>query len=176
MANYSHCAVPHGVYPCQGEDTWCAIAIFTDEEWKAFCEATGNTDLISDPRFADLTDRKSNETILNELVSQWTRTRTAEEVMNTLQEAGIAAGVVSNAKTIIEDPHLWEAGFLKEMEHPEMGQCLHPNWPIRFSKTPARFDHAPLFGEHTECICRNILGMGEEEFLELVREDVLQLG
>ena len=34
MGNRDPGAAPHGVYPCQGDDRWIAIACFTDEEWE----------------------------------------------------------------------------------------------------------------------------------------------
>ena len=40
--NKSNRTAPHGVYRCKGDDRWCAIAVYTDEEWESFCRAVGN--------------------------------------------------------------------------------------------------------------------------------------
>lgn len=174
--NYSDYAAPHGVYPCQGEDRWCAIAIFSDEEWKAFCQVIGNPESAYDSRFVDFTSRKKNEEELNLLVSNWTRNHSAEEVVNILQKVGVAAGVVQGARELLEDPQLKQQGYLQELEHPEIGPYLQPNWPIKLAKTPLAFRPAPCFGEHTEYVCHQILGMSEAEITELITADVLQLG
>ena len=34
--NRVHYAAPHGCYACAGADEWCAIAVFSDEEWRSF--------------------------------------------------------------------------------------------------------------------------------------------
>ena len=176
IGNSSPYAAPHGVYPCKGEDRWCAVAVWTQEEWRQLCHAIDSPDLVDDPRFVDLNSRKRNEESLNEVVSRWTRDRSPYAVMNTLQEVGIAAGVVQSARDLVEDPQLTHQGFLQELEHPEMGLYLESNWPIRFSKTPAEFSHAPLMGEHTEYVCREILGMPEEEIAELLISEAIFVG
>ena len=53
-------ACPHGVFPCQGEDRWCAIAVFTENEWQAFCSAIGDPDWTKDNRFATLKRQELN--------------------------------------------------------------------------------------------------------------------
>ena len=54
LGNRSRAAAPHGCYRCQGEDRWCAIAVFTDAEWESFCGVVGRPEWKTDPRFATL--------------------------------------------------------------------------------------------------------------------------
>jgi benzylsuccinate CoA-transferase BbsF subunit len=82
-------AAPHGVFPCIGEDRWCAIGVFTDEEWEAFCHAIGDPAWTKESRFNTLNSRKENEEALEELVAKWTKQHSAEEVMQILQAASI---------------------------------------------------------------------------------------
>jgi len=51
---------PHGVYPCHGRDQWVAIAVGSDEEWQAVCQAIGNPELATNPRFADPIERRQH--------------------------------------------------------------------------------------------------------------------
>ncbi|GAG07423.1 unnamed protein product, partial [marine sediment metagenome] len=95
-------AAPHGAYRCQGDDRWCVIAVFSDAEWRAFCQAISDPQWCHDERFATLQERKQNEDELDRLIEGWTSGRTAEEVMETLQAAGVAAGVVQNARDVLE--------------------------------------------------------------------------
>ena len=87
--------------------------------------------------------------------------------MALMQGAGIAAGVVQNAKDLCEDPQLRHRDFFWVMNHKEMGEFTHLGEPAVLSETPARPRMpAPCLGEHTEYICKEFLGMGDEEFVE----------
>ena len=95
--------------------------------------------------------------------------------MSLLQAAGVAAGAVQTTQDLLErDPHIRHRGYFQELEHPEMGTCLVHNWPIKLSRTPAQLRQAPILGEHTEYICREILHMSDEEFLDLLTAGVLE--
>jgi crotonobetainyl-CoA:carnitine CoA-transferase CaiB-like acyl-CoA transferase len=85
-------AAPHGAFRCKGDDAWCAIAVFTDEEWRAFCRAIGDPEWTKDARFATPRSRKENEDELDKRVEEWTSIRTTGDAMQTLQKAGMPAG------------------------------------------------------------------------------------
>ena len=92
-----------------------------------------------------------------------------------MQTAGVCAGMVQDARDLMEnDPQLNERGFLLSMEHPVLGVCSHPTPPYKLSKTKARIKTAPCLGEHTDYICTKLLGMSDEDFVELLQEGVLQ--
>lgn len=171
--NASPCAAPHGTYPCLGEDRWCAIAVFDDVEWQGLCKAMGKEDLVRDPRFATLSDRKKNEAELNKLVEEWTLGIDAYEVMARLQIVGVPAGVVINNSDLFEDPQLKERECFWMMDHSVLGPYPHPSPSFKLSKTLAQPRMAaPRLGEHTEFICKHILNMSDGEFEQLLREDV----
>jgi len=168
-------AAPHGVYRCKGEDRWCAIAVFTDEEWQRFCDIIGKPRLATDARFATLIARKENEEELNHLVEEWTTNQTAEEVMARLQSSGIAAGFVADAEDLIQDPQLKHNQRFWLLEHPEIGPTYHFGHPFFLSRTPAQSrSPSPCLGEHTEYVCKEILNMDDTEFVDLLNEKVLQ--
>src|SRR5262249_43593501 len=161
-------AAPHGVFPCAGEDRWCAITVFGDGEWTAFCKAIGDPAWTRDARFCDSTARKAHESELEEYVADWTRVRTAEEVMETLQQAGVAAGVVETAREVMDvDPQLRARGWHIPIEHPVLGVMGHPVPPYRLLGTAAQVGTAPLIGEHNFMICTDLLGISVDEFVEL---------
>jgi len=168
-------AAPHGAYRCQGDDRWCVIAVLSDEQWQALCRAMGDPHWCHEERFATLHGRKENEDELDRLVEGWTSTRTAEEVMQTLQTAGVAAGVVQNARDTLEnDPHLEARGYYAYLDHPEAGRTAYDGPGFRLSKTPGKLQSpAPMMGEHTDYVCREVLGMDDEEIAQLVMAGVL---
>ncbi len=165
------CAAPHGVFPCKGNDRWCAIGVFTEEEWEAFCHVMGDPPWTKEPRFKDLHARKANEALLEEYVSEWTRLHSAETVMEKMQAAGIPAGVTQTMEDLLEhDPQMKERDFLIPLEHPVIGIHGHPTPPYKLSKTKAQIKTAPCLGEHTHYVCTRILGMSDEEFIELLQD------
>ncbi len=174
MGNRSPYAAPHGCYPCKGNDEWCAIAVFTDEEWHNFCNAIGNPAWTKDPKFANLQNRLKNVAELDEHIKEWISTLDAYVVMETLQAAGVAAGVIQRAPDTLADPQLRWLGSIVELEHPVAGARLYPGVPFRMSgASPMTSTPAPLLGQHTEEICRELLKMPDEEIQQLVKEDIL---
>ena len=130
-------AAPHNTYPCKGEDRWCVIAVFTDEEWKSLARCMGREDLIADPRFATIPARKANEEALDKEVEKWTSQLDAYEVFHTLQKKGVQAGVVQTMEDLFEhDPQLKHRKFWAPTDHPEVGRVHAEGPPFAFSKTP----------------------------------------
>ena len=164
-------AVPHGVYPCKGNDRWCAIAVFNDGEWASLCEAIGNPSWAKLAKFSTAEERKQNEDELDDLISRWTIERSPHEVMRILQEKGVAAGAAQNAQDIFEnDPQLKHRGFLSPIKHPILGTFSHPMPLVKFDKIEPQIKTSPCLGEHNYFICSKILGMSDGEFTELLHE------
>jgi len=175
IGNSSPQAAPHGVYRCKGDDRWCTIAVSSDDEWTNFCHAIGKPELVKDPRFGTLENRRKNEDELNKIVGKWTVNFSPDEVMARLQQAGVAAGVVANAADVLNDPQLRQRNIFWPMRHAEMGDFTHLGQSFRLSETPARpYSPAPLLGEHTEEICTEMLGMSDDEFVSLMQDGVFE--
>jgi benzylsuccinate CoA-transferase BbsF subunit len=171
MGNRSEKAAPHNVYPCRGEDRWCAIAVFTETEWRGFKRALGNPAWAEAKRFDTLAGRLENQDELDRLIAAWTRNRTAEEVMTGLQENGVAAGVVQNDADLARDPQLKARGFF--LDRPEIGKLVDAN-PIRLSETPARYEWpAPTPGRDNAYVYGELLGLSKKEMAELKKKGVI---
>ncbi|MDP6346956.1 MAG: CoA transferase [Dehalococcoidia bacterium] len=172
--NDSMSAAPHGAYPCRGEDAWCAISVHTENEWQALCRAMGEPSWCRKARFATLADRMKSRRELYELVSAWTSQRSPREAMDTLQQAGVPAGAVWDARGLLEDPQLTHRGFYHYLEHPALGKALHWGWPGTLSLTPYRLRAGPTLGQDTEWVCQEVLGLSDEEFASLMGDGVLR--
>jgi len=167
-------AAPHGSYRCQGDDNWCVIAVFTDAEWKAFCEVIGNPAWTEDPRFATLSARKVNEDELDRLVEEWTIQHTAPEVMHMMQENGVPAGAVQNNEDLFNDPQLRDRRSHERLNHPEIGAMLHQRPAYRLSRTPCRLvSSGPMLGEHNEYVYKEVLGYSDDEIADMLIEGVI---
>ena len=170
---------PHGCYPCRGEsrwgDRWCVIAVCSDEEWHSFGKATGDPEWVRDPNFATFKARKENEDELDRRIAEWTTAFTPEEVMYRMQAAGVPAGVVQNYDDLHRDPQLKYRDYFPMMRHKEMGLAPHQSEPFRLSETPAATRGAPCLGEHTEYICKQILGISDDELADLLAAEVVEI-
>ena len=171
--NYSDCAAPHGVYRCRSEDRWCAIAVFTDDEWRSFCRVLGNPSWSQEPRFATLEGRGQNADELDKLIEEWTVKHSADEVMNLMQTVGVPAGVAQNSEDLLNDPQLKHYNAFVTVAHPEMESCTCQTASVKLTKTPpVEIIRPPLLGEHTEYVCKQFLGMPEEEYVSLLLDEV----
>lgn len=157
-------AAPHNTYPCKGDDRWCVISVFDDQEWKALCRCMGREELILDPRFKTIPARKKHEDEVDREVAQWTSQLTAEEVFKKLQESGVKAGIVQTIADLFVDPQLKHRGFWAPVDHPEIGRCHAEGPPFALSKTPFKIDRpAPMIGEHNELVFKEFLAAEKKE-------------
>lgn len=167
-------AAPHNAYRCKGEDRWCVISIFSDEEWEKLCKIMKRDDLLSDPRFKNIILRKQNEAELDKEIEIWTSRFTAEEVFNTLQENGIMAGIVETMEDIFFDPQLNHRGFWPELNHPEVGRFHAEAPPFILSKTRFKIDQpAPCLGEHNELVFKKFLGYSDDEYEKFIKDGII---
>jgi crotonobetainyl-CoA:carnitine CoA-transferase CaiB-like acyl-CoA transferase len=167
-------AAPHGAYPCRGDDAWCVITVFEEEEWRAFCQVTGHPEWAADPRFATLAARKANEEELDRLVSGWTAGYTPGEVMEKLQGAEVPAGMVQNIGELFSCPQLAHRQQWRALEHPEFGLYEYEAPPFLLSETPAEIRRrSPCLGEHKDYVFGELLGRSAEEIEQLKAEGVL---
>ena len=159
-----------GVYPCAGEDRWIAITICDDADWARFCRAIGRPDLIEDARFADGLTRYQNHDAVDAIIAEWTRGQDQRAAMEILQQAGVAAGAVLDEPAILADPQLAARGFFHWIDHPQAGRHRYPGHLWQLSETPMPFRPAVCLGQDNEYVYREILGVSEAEYEELVRE------
>ncbi len=159
---------PQGVYRCTGDDMWIAISVRSDREWAALAGAMGQPGLAADARLVDANGRREHHDEIDAAIGAWTEGRDAFETMETLQAAGVAAGVAVKGDQLLEDRHLQARGFWETVDHPEAGTFPHLSRPFKFSKTPGSTrTPAPLLGQHTEQVLRDVAGMTDEEIREL---------
>ncbi|MBI2846860.1 MAG: CoA transferase [Chloroflexi bacterium] len=165
---------PHGNYPCKGEDKWVSIAVKTEEEWSAFCNAVGNPPWTSEERFADAASRLSNVAELDEYVAQWTRNHTHYEAAEILQRAGVAAAPVLDVGERYLDPHFQERQIYADFEHPAIGKDIIAGLSWKLSATPGGIrSPAPLLGQHNDYVFGEILGLPQKEIQRLMEEKVI---
>lgn len=172
--NYYPGAAPHDVYRCRGEDRWCAIAVFTTEQWHALCTVIGRPELATQSDYATLLARQAQAEGLRSSIESWTCERQAEDVMRTMQAAGVPCTVVNDFKRLLQDPQLRARRLWAEVEHPELGRTLVQSWGFRMPGLSPAVKRAPLLGEHNDYVFQDVLGMSEEEINSYIVDGTLR--
>ena len=172
---HSFNAAPYGAYRCAGKDQWCVIEVWGQAEWEPFCRVIGRPELACEGKFATHLGRVQHKAELDDLVEAWTRERDRYAVMETLQRAGIGAAAVQDVEDqFTRDVQYAARGCLEPIHEPEMGDIVSEAIPVRHSATPGQMPGpAPLMGEHTYQICRELLQLSDEEIKALDEEGVL---
>jgi benzylsuccinate CoA-transferase BbsF subunit len=163
---------PHGVYRCDGDDRWVAIAVASDAQFQALLDVLG---LAGDRwRGMDESGRRRHAGPLDEYISTATRTRGHIDLALALQRAGVPAAPVHDARGVVQDPQLRNRRHWIRLNHAEMGSTLYNAPPFRMSGTPVELTmQAPMLGEHTVEVCRDVLQMPQDEIDRLISDGVL---
>ena len=173
MGNRSMDHAPRGVFRCLGEDRWIAISIRTDKQWRSLCELLGlSTEKTNWSHTSGrLADQDAIEQILSGAIAPWDGC----ELMERLQLHGVPAGLIQTAADVIDrDPQLEYRQHWRRLAHPEMGETIHNAQPFKFAQVAVGpLSAAPCLGEHTEEICRTLLGLSSQEIADLTRDGVL---
>ncbi|GAA1005049.1 formyl-CoA transferase [Acrocarpospora pleiomorpha] len=162
---------PHGVYRCVGDDAWVAIAVTSDDQWESLCRVL---DLDRVPEWSRSEARLAAADAVDRAVSQAVATIDTLAVVSDLRAAGVPAAAVADAAAVLADEQLNARGHWQYLDHPEMGRTVYASPPFRLSATPGALrGPAPMLGEHTDEICRDLLGLTGEEIQRLTAEQVL---
>ena len=173
--NRSLIAAPYGPYQCQGNDRWCVIAVYHEDEWERLVKLLEKSGLKREPKLATHLQRVRHNDELDKWITTWTAQHDPYEVMETLQGIGICAAVVQDVEDQFKrDKQYAATGYLVNLTEPEAGDVVTENVPMRLSETPGKVRGlAPLMGEHTYEIARNLLGLNDAEIKKLDEEKVL---
>jgi benzylsuccinate CoA-transferase BbsF subunit len=107
-------------------------------------------------------------------VGEWTKDFMAEQVMDMMQKAGVAAGVVETTEDLFNDPQLKHREHFRFLEHQVIGSHAYNAPAYRLSKTPNHiWKAAPCLGEDNEFVYKEILGYTDDEIADLIVEGVI---
>ncbi|HXZ88788.1 MAG TPA: CoA transferase [Candidatus Binataceae bacterium] len=172
-------AAPHGVYRCRplgdDDDRWLAIAVRGQAEWDRFVGAIGSPAWAYDAKFRTLYVRTRNSAELDANVSRWTIERVAEEAMERLQRAGIAAGVVSNGADICErNPQLRARRFWGTVRLPDGSNANVTGVPTKTSAQGGSIrSPSPPIGSANGFVLGELLGYSAAEQDALIAEKAI---
>jgi CoA:oxalate CoA-transferase len=159
---------PFQVFPTR--DGYIAVGLMggIKDQWPLFCAAIDHIEIIDDPRFKDNWLRTRNYKTLEPILIGAMKSRTTQEWVEELEQAGIACGPVNTIEQVANDPQIAARDMIIKVRHPKAGDFRVVNTPFKFSKTPCNIEQAsPDLGEHTQDVLSRLLGMTQAEISRL---------
>jgi len=172
MGNASHGRVPINVY--RARDGYVAMNLAVEEHWHNLLKAMGREELRDDPRFSDNAARVAHRDETDEIVAGWTQTLGKMEIFAIAKRYRIPLAPVREVDEVMHDPHMHGRGFLKQIEHDEIGPVIVPTSPLRYhGADPPETLPSPKLGQHNREIYGDCLGVTPDEIAALERDGVI---
>ena len=172
VGNESAHFAPHGCYPCAGDDRWCVIAVEDD----AAVGGAPRREPAShaDERFDTFAGRLHHRPELDELIAAWTSRHDPFDVMNRLQEAGVAGGCRAERRRPGRRPAVRRARVHSDDDHPVLGDMPMAGLPLQFTEGGHEpYASPPPLGADNEYVITEMLGHSREELARWEREEVV---
>lgn len=140
--------------------------------------AIGRPDLTG-PNYAQNHHRVERQTEIEEGISAWTKTKTAEEVEEVLRHVSVPCGRVFSVKEVVENPHSEARGLVEEVW---VGDAKRENgWTVKMPRVTPVLEGVdtstrwagPDLGQHNfEVLCGE-LGLSEAELRDLEEKGIV---
>jgi formyl-CoA transferase len=133
------------------EAVWDALA-------KRIGPEIGMPNLVTDPKFAKIGDRRKNQAEMWELIGEFALKHSKRELMAILNPLDVPCGPIMGTDDLANDEHVRGRDMWVELDHPQRGKWYNVGMPIKLSASPAKIERSPTLGEHTDEILRDVLG------------------
>jgi len=176
MGNRSERGAPWGAYPCAGVEQWVAITVRDDEDWGRLKLSLGNPEWAERPELATAAGRSAAHDELDAKLAEWTRARSRVDVTATLQMFKVPVAPMFTGSDQAADPHYQARGYPRWLDQQDLGWiCLEGPCFRASGMSDVRLFQAPLLGQHTREICRELLGLADSEVEKLVAAGTLEV-
>lgn len=158
--------VPYGIFPAQ--DGSIIIACLTNSFWERICQALGMQECTKDPRFDAIEKRRNNRSVVNEMISEFTRQKSVQELVDLFTEYQVPHAPILGIKEALAQPQAVSREMVVETDHQTLGKIPIVNRSIKFPGDQQPVPAAPpVFGQHTDEILTDILGLTSQQIEEL---------
>lgn len=166
-------SAPLDNYPTADGKFVCLVA-GSDTNFARLCAAMDRPDLVTDPRFATLTERVARADEINGIVAEWTAVRPAAEVEAAAIAHDVPVATAYTAADIAADAHMAARGDLVAVDDPVLGAVRQQApFPRFVGEPPPTPNGAPRLGEHTREVLRDVLGLGDDKLDKLAADGVI---
>jgi formyl-CoA transferase len=155
-------------WPLKSKDGFICVLPSSNKHWQAVIVASGREDLRTNPMFASRATRSSHRAEVLEILEGIVATKTTQEWMGVLPDAGVPCMQINSLQDVVDDPHLADVGFWHEADHPTEGKIRMMKPPYTLTKSPATIRTLPpRFGEHTSDVLGE-LGYSPEQIAAML--------
>lgn len=173
--NNSRSVVPYGRFPVGGGHI--ILALHLGSFWRKFCDAVGHPEWIGDSRFRNAQARRENRKVLEQVMAEVLRTRTAAEWAAIFNREDIPCAAVLDIGEALAQDVVVERGLVRQCDHPTAARVGVVGSPLKFS---GDFDDsvtipAPLLGQHTAEVLTQLPGYEAATMERLARENAIRL-
>jgi crotonobetainyl-CoA:carnitine CoA-transferase CaiB-like acyl-CoA transferase len=164
--------VPSNIYPTKDGKT-IIIGANTNPMFQRLCELMGRPDMAKDPRYKENMNRVEHQAEVDGLIAAWTGSLAMADVLERLEQGGVAAGPIYSVADMFADPQYHARGLFETVTID--GEPLKiPAIIPKLDGTPGRTDWpGAALGAHNDEIYRDLLGMSEDALAELKRAGVV---
>ena len=174
--NRSERGAPWGSYPCQGTEQWVAITCRSDADWQKLRLALGSPEWSMRSEFETVDGRRGAHDEIDGHLAAWTETQSKVAVTSALQMFGVPVAPMLTGSEQARDPHFQARGFPRWIEQQELGWIAMEGPAFQASgMSDVVTRQAPLLGEHTRAVCRELLELPDAEIEELVEAGALEV-
>ncbi len=164
-------------YDCfRAKDGWVVVGVGNSQLFRALMAAMGMPELGRDPRFKSPAARLERHDEVNQLVADWVKDRSVDEVIQAFgpEGANVPCAPVMTMDRLLADPHLRARGMVVELEHAKLGRIPMSGVPFKLSESPGAIDHlGPELGQHNDEVYRGMLGLSDEDISQLQAAGVI---
>jgi crotonobetainyl-CoA:carnitine CoA-transferase CaiB-like acyl-CoA transferase len=166
MGNAHPNIVPYQTFHTRDGDL--ILAVGNDNQFRKFCEVAGIPEISKDPRFIGNVARLENRDACAAALAAAIRQKTTAEWIALLEPAGVPCGPINRLDDVYADPHVQHRGMKINVAHPLAGEIPLVANPIKYSRTPIRYDAAPpLLSQHTDEVLSGLLGKSPADIAAL---------
>jgi len=165
LGNFNRNFAPHGVFPCQGEDRWIALAAETDQHWLALKHLIGDLPVELQPRELDTTaGRLQHVPAINQWICAWSSQHSVEQAEQLLKQAGVPAHRVVIGDELAAATQLHDNGFFPALPHQRMGTQTYTGMPVLVPGVGRiQVGSPPLLGQHTDAVLHRVAELNESD-------------
>ncbi len=160
--------------PFRTADGNMIIAVGNDLQFGQLCCFIGRPDLAHDKRFRTNPDRNRHREALERELQPLFEQKKSSYWLEHLPGEGVPVSSINDIAQMFAMPQVQARGLRIELDHPLSGQVAGLANPLKFSRTPVTYRRsAPLHGQDSERILREVLELDGAEIVQLSRLGVL---
>ncbi len=158
----------------QTKDGWIVIAAGNNSIWERFCNVLNLAGLINDERFGTNAARTENRDQLVPILEKKLIEESTETWIAKLESEGVPCSPIHTIDQIVNNPVVAYRQMLATVEQPGAGPVKIAAPPFRMTAPPGQvYSHAPLLGEHSVEVLRDVLEYDEDSIRSLREQNVI---